>query len=579
VAEPISASSIPGLLRERVRATPDHEALRHRTDDGWRSLTWSQVEEQVRDLALGLAELGVGDEARVAILSGTRVEWIIADLAVLAAGGATTTVYPSNTADESAHILADSGSVVVIAENEAQVDKLRSVRDQIPAVRHVVVIDGEAGGDDWVMTLDEVRARGRERDPAEFERTVDSITPDRLATLIYTSGTTGRPKGVELTHANWLYTARAVIELDVLGPDDLHFLWLPMSHAFGKMLEVVMIGAGVPTAVDGAVGHITGNLRELQPTIVAAAPRIFEKIYNSVQVAMREEGGLKLALFRGARKVAGANIPRWTVLPAIADRLVFARLRERFGGRVRYFVSGSAPLASQIGEFFSDAGMPVLEGYGLTESSAASFIVRPDDPRPGTVGPPLPGTEVRIAADGEVLIRGDGVMRGYHRLPEETAATLVDGWLHTGDIGELDDAGRLRITDRKKELIKTSGGKYVAPAHVEGRIKASSPYISNVLVHGDRRNFCVALVTLDADTASRWAPDDPGLRAEIGKAIDRVNAGLARHETVKNFAILAEDFSTDRGELTPSGKVRRREVEKHYQDLLDGFYTGTIERG
>ncbi|MCP3803528.1 long-chain fatty acid--CoA ligase [Allokutzneria sp. A3M-2-11 16] len=600
ISEP-GIRSIPGLLHARIRSTPDAEALRFRGASGWESLTWAETGVRVRELALGLLALGVGEGRTAAILSGTRVEWLLADLGVLATGAATTTIYPSNTADECAYVLADSGSAVVFAEDEGQVAKLRSVRERIPGVAKVIVIDGTAGADDdWVLTLDDVVELGRESHPAGYDRAVEAITPDRLATLIYTSGTTGRPKGVELTHDNWLYIAEAVDPLDLMRPDDLHLLWLPMSHVFGKAIEIAMINGGTPTAVDGAVDRIAANMAELRPTVLGAAPRIFEKIYNTVLATVRAEGGVKLRLFRWARGIglrhaadrrAGRRSPLWLRARfAVADKLVFAKLRARFGGRVRYFVSGSAPLSPEIGEFFDAAGLQIREGYGLTETSAASFLARPDELSFGAIGRPLPGTEVRIADDGEVLIKGRGVMRGYRGLPEATAAALEDGWLHTGDIGELDERGRLRITDRKKELIKTSGGKYVAPQAVEGKIKAACPYVANALVHGDRRNFCVALVTLDPDLVAKWAgarglscdmaelTPNPELRAAVQEGIDAVNATLAKHETVKAFAILRDDFTVERGELTPSMKLRRRVVEEHYRDLLDGFYDGMIEK-
>jgi len=597
------AASIPGLFVDRVRATPDELAFRFRSESGWAELTWSQAEEQVRLLAAALIELGVGAEDRVAILSGTRWEWILADLAILAAGGATTTIYPSNMPDECAHVIADSASVIVVAENDAQVAKLRSAREKIPSVRRVLVIDGSADGD-WVLRLDQVLADGA-RSPSAAEQAyldrVAGITRDRLATLVYTSGTTGVPKGVELTHDNWVYVAETSRALDLARHDDLHFLWLPMAHVFGKALEVVMIANGTPTVIDGDVGRIAANLGEVRPTVVAAAPRVFEKIHNTIISTVRNEGGAKLALFSWARglgleasraRQAGKSPSLLTQLQLpVADRLVFARIRARFGGRIRAFISGSAPLSPEIAEFFDGAGLPILEGYGLTESAAASFINRPASTKFGTVGPPLPGTEVRIADDGEVLIRGRGVMRGYHGLPEETAkALLPGGWLATGDIGELDEVGRLRITDRKKELIKTSGGKYVAPAPIESRIKAASPYIANVVVHGDRRNFCVALITLDPEVTGAWArsaglPEDPALlaqdetvRSRIREAIDAVNAELPSYSTIKDFAILPGDFTVEAGELTPSMKVRRKFVETKYVDTLDAFYAGAVDR-
>ncbi|MEV4016320.1 long-chain fatty acid--CoA ligase [Nonomuraea angiospora] len=583
-------ASIPSLLRDRIAATPDAEAYRFPSDDGWASLSWREVGERVRGLALGLAGLGSGPGKRVSILCSTRFEWILADLAVLATGAATTTIYPSNTAAESAFVITDSGSTIVIAENDDQVAKLRSVQKELPDVTHVVVVDGSPSDDGWVVTLASLSGEG------DYDAMVDAIAQDDLATLIYTSGTTGRPKGVELTHDNWLYVSEAVRGLGLLSESDLHFLWLPLSHSFGKLLEVVMIDIGVPTAIDGRLDKIAENLGAVKPTFMAAAPRIFEKIHNTVVATVRREGGIKLRIFDWAKKTGlrvvrarqrGADIPVTTRIEhTLADRLVFAKLRDRFGGRIRFFISGAAPLSQDIAQFFDAAGLTILEGYGLTESSAGSFLNRPESVKFGTVGPPLPGTEVRIADDGEILIGGRGIMRGYHGLPEETAEALEEGWLHTGDIGELDEAGRLRITDRKKELIKTSGGKYVAPTYLEGRIKAACPYASHVFVHGDRRNYVTALVTLDMDVVKPWAqaeglPSDPEelrehprVREEVGRAIDQVNADQASYATVKKFAILAEDFAVETGELTPSLKIKRKAVEERHGKTLDSFYDG-----
>ncbi|MEV4366915.1 long-chain fatty acid--CoA ligase [Nonomuraea sp. NPDC049637] len=586
-------SSIPSLLRDRIAATPDAEAYRVPSGEAWTSLSWSEVGRRVRGLALGLSGLGAGPGRRVSILCSTRLEWILADLAVLSTGAATTTIYPSNTAAECAFVITDSGSTIVIAEDDEQVAKLRSVQKELPDVTCVVVVDGSASDDGWVVTLDSL-SHGESDAPDEYDAMVDAIAQDDLATLIYTSGTTGRPKGVELTHDNWLFAAGSVREIGLLSPDDLHFLWLPLSHSFGKLLEVVMIDIGVPTAIDGRLDRIADNLGALRPTVMAAAPRIFEKIHNTVVATVRREGGVKLRIFEWARETGlrvsrarqrEAAVPLTTrVEHALADRLVFAKLRARFGGRIRFFISGAAPLSRDVAEFFDGAGLTILEGYGLTESSAGSFLNRPESVRFGTVGPPLPGTEVRIAGDGEILIGGRGVMRGYHGLPEETAEALADGWLHTGDIGELDQAGRLLITDRKKELIKTSGGKYVAPTYLEGRIKAACPFASHVFVHGDRRNYVTALITLDMDVVRPWAeaeslPADPEalcghprMREEVDKAIRQVNADQASYATVKKFAILAGDFTVETGELTPSLKIRRKAVEERHADVLDGFY-------
>jgi long-chain acyl-CoA synthetase len=429
---------------------------------------------------------------------------------------------------------------------------------------------------------------------AEFESVVASVEPRHLATLIYTSGTTGRPKGVELIHDCWVFEGEAIERANLITRDDHQYLWLPLSHSFGKVLEAAQLAAGFATTVDGRMDKLIENLAVVRPTVMAAAPRIFEKVYNKVVTGVQEAGGAKLGIFRWAlgvgRKVSALR--QQGVRPTgalamkyrLADRLVFSKLRARFGGRIRYFISGSAPLNRDIAEFFHAAGILILEGYGLTETSAATFVNRPDSFRFGTVGLPFDGVEVKLAPeDSEVLIRGRGVMRGYHNLPDVTKETIdADGWMHTGDIGELDEVGRLAITDRKKDLIKTSGGKYVAPQKLEGRLKALCPYVSQVVVHGDRRNFCSALITIDRDAfpnrnGEELARDERVL-ALVQKAIDELNAELASYETVKKFAILEQDFTVETGELTASLKIKRKEVERRYRDVLDKLYEGSVER-
>jgi long-chain acyl-CoA synthetase len=599
--------SLADLFLHRVKATPDAVAFQYPMSDGWGRLTWRETADRVRALASGLRALGLADEQRVAILASTRLEWILVDTAILCAGGATTTIYPSSTPEECAFIAADSGSSFIVAENAQQLAKLRERRAEMPTVRKVVLIDGTGAGNgdaEWVVTWDELVAKGRERDaadPSSYERVARAVAPESLATLIYTSGTTGRPKGVELTHDCWLYEAEAIEALDMIGASDMHYLWLPLSHAFGKVLQAAQLRIGFPTAVDGRLDKLVDNLVEVRPTVVAAVPRVFEKVHNKVITGAMEKGGLTLRIFRWAMSVGmrcaaleREGKPISTLLGLqrrIADRLVFSKLRERFGGRLRYFISGSAALSREIGEFFHAAGVLLLEGYGLTETSAASFVNRPQRFKLGTVGQALPGTEVRIADDGEVLIRGRGVMRGYHQLPEQTREVLEPpergGWLHTGDIGELDPAGFLRITDRKKDLIKTSGGKYVAPQALETKLKALSPWVSQVLVHGNNRNFVTALVTLDEEAVKRWARDhalghlsweDLAKREEVRLLVqdgfDALNRQLASYETIKKFAVLPRDFSQESGELTASLKVKRKVVEQRYKPVLDEFYSG-----
>lgn len=529
------------------------------------------------------------------------------------AGGATTTIYPQTNADESAFILADSESRVLIAENAAQVAKAVEKRAELPELIKVVVIDpaGVPEGDDWVITLAELEKRGAaylEQHPQLIKERVGAITKDQLATLIYTSGTTGRPKGVRLPHDNWSYMAKAIAATGLLGPDDVQYLWLPLAHVFGKVLTSGQIETGHITAVDGRVDKIIENLPVVRPTYMAAVPRIFEKVYNGVAAKAREGGAAKYKIFQWAAEVAreyakaeqdnfrhtgNRTVPFGLAAKhKVADTLVYAKIREAFGGRLRACVSGSAALAPEIGYFFAGAGVHVLEGYGLTESSAASFVNPGEAYRTGTVGKPLPGTEVRIADDGEILLRGPGIMQGYHKLPDKTAEVLEsDGWFHTGDIGELSPDGYLRITDRKKDLIKTSGGKYVAPAEVEGQFKAVCPYVSNILVHGADRNYCTALISLDEIALAEWAKEN-GLGgkpyAEIVAApqtvemvdgyVQQLNAGLQRWQTIKKFRLLPRDLDVEHGEITPSLKLKRPVVERAYKGLIDEMYAGAREK-
>jgi long-chain acyl-CoA synthetase len=586
------------LFVDRVATTPDLEAYRYPSGDGWRSLTWRQTGETVVRLAAGLLALGVGPEDPVAIASGTRVEWVLADLAITCAGAATTTVYPTTNADDQGYILSDSGSVVVFAEDDEQVAKLRTQRDRLPDLRRVVVFDGRSDAD-WVIGLEDLGELGDRylaAHPTAVDDAVAAVRPEHLATLIYTSGTTGSPKGVELPHSCWTYIGTSAESLDILSIDDLQYLWLPLSHAFGKMLEAVQLQIGFPSVVDGRVEKIVENLAVVRPTFMAGPPRIFEKVHAKIQQTIEEEGGIKRSLFDWAfavgrrysavRLAGGTPAPALLLQHAIADRLVFAKIRARLGGRIRFLISGSAALSPEIASWFHAAGMVVLEGYGLTETSAGACIVRLQDPVFGRVGPPIPGTEVRIADDGEILVRGPSVMRGYHHLPGATAEVLdADGWFATGDIGEIDEDGRLRITDRKKDLIKTSGGKYIAPQPIEVLFKAVCNLASQIVVHAEGRNYATALVTLDADALVQWGRSHgladtgyavlaahPAVHAQVRAAVDHLNSRLNRWETVKDFRILDRDLTIESGELTPSMKVRRKVVESTYRPVLDSMY-------
>ncbi|WP_457029863.1 AMP-dependent synthetase/ligase [Kitasatospora sp. P5_F3] len=617
--------SVAHLFLSRVEATPNGEAYRfpvpvdeHAADgapgaEQWRSLTWAQAAERVTAVAAGLMSLGIGPEDRVALSSSTRIDWIVADLGNMCAGAATTTVYPSTNAEETAFILANSASRAMFAENAAQLAKVVSRRAELPELRTVILFDAapadqETGGLE-VLTLAELEQRGAAHlaeHPDAVTKSVEALDREQLATLIYTSGTTGRPKGVRLVHDCWAYEGVAQQESGLLRADDVQFMWLPLSHVFGKTLISGQIATGHVMAVDGRVDRIIHNLPVIRPTMMASAPRIFEKVYNGIAGKARAEGGAKYKIFLWAAKVArdyaritqanriatGQNTAPigLTIQHTIADKLVYAKIRAAFGGRMRGAVSGSAALAPEIGYFFAGAGVPVLEGYGLTETSAGSTVNREEDFRVGTVGQPLPGTEVRIAEDGEILLKGPGVMRGYHNLPEQTEEVLeADGWFHTGDIGEL-DGGFLRITDRKKDMFKTSGGKYVAPSEVEGKFKAVCPFVSNILVIGNGRNYCTALIGLDEAVIMPWAAEhglagksyaevvaSPEVHQLIDGFVQRLNGELQRWQTVKKFSLLPRDLDIEHGELTPSLKIKRPVVERTYADAVTEMYAGTVE--
>ncbi|HLL63947.1 MAG TPA: long-chain fatty acid--CoA ligase [Propionibacteriaceae bacterium] len=588
-------ASVGAMLVDQVAASPSKEAFRYLEGERWVSLTWSETKDQVFQLAAGLLVLGIGREERVAIACNTRIEWILADLAIMCAGGATTTVYPTTTHDDVSFILADSESKIIFAEDDGQVAKILDHLDDLPALTTVVQIEGRTDHPK-VISWDDLLQRGadhRAAHPDAVDEVIAGIQASDLATLIYTSGTTGRPKGVRLLQDSWTYEAVAVEAYDIISPDDLQYLWLPLSHVFGKVLIAIQTRIGFATAVDGRIDKIVENLGVVQPTFMCGAPRIFEKV--RARVLTQASHGAKAKIFDWAfgvgRKVSPLRLAGkeptgpLKVQYALADRLVFSKIKARMGGRINFFVSGSAALNREVQEWFHAAGLLVLEGYGLTETSAATCVNNPRSTRFGTVGPPLPGTEARIAEDGEILIKGPGVMQGYHNQPEATAEVLQDGWFATGDIGELDDQGYLRITDRKKDLIKTSGGKYVAPQKVEGVLKATSPYISQVVVHGEGRKYVTALITLDPEAIEGWgsgqnlnvaSAEELAASAEVRDLmqgyIDQANTKLERWETIKRFTILPSELSIEEGEVTPSQKVRRRAVEKRYAERLDALY-------
>jgi long-chain acyl-CoA synthetase len=599
---PTPVSSVGQMILDRAAKSGPEEAFRAPSgdEDGWRSFTWQQIVDEASEAAAGLVAIGVEPEQRVAIASNTRLEWIIADYAIMLSGAATTTVYPGTGSEDVAYILGDSHSRVLIAEDQSQADKVLEQKDNLPDLHTMVLIDGEGNGEN-VISWSDLREKGRQvlaDDSEVVKKRVANTGPDGLATLIYTSGTTGKPKGVELTHGNWTYEGCAMDALGIMKPDDVQFLWLPLAHSFGKVLTCAHLEVGGVMAVDGAIPKIITNLPVVRPTLMAAVPRIFEKVYAGVTRQVAEDGGMKASMFGWAFKVGGEAREKrlagekvgglLAMRLSIADKLVFSKIRERMGGRLRYFVSGSAALSSDIAIWFEIAGLPILEGYGLTETSAATVVNRPGNQGAGTVGEALPGSQIKIAGDGEILVRGPGVMRGYHNRPDDDAEVfgVEDGWFATGDIGVIDEAGRIKITDRKKDLVKTSGGKYIAPGAIEAQFKAHCPLAGAVVIVANSRKFASALVALDPDAAKQWGESkgladtsvealatNPDVVANIQEGIDALNGELNHWETIKKFRVLPRELTVESGELTPSLKVKRKVVEEEFATDVDGMYS------
>ena len=595
-----AADSVGQMLRRRVEATPNLPAFMY--PDGaegpntWTSLTWKQSSDIVDELAGGLLARGLRYEDRVAICSNTRLEWIFLDLAIAVAAGATTTVYPNTGPADVHYIVKDSDSVVFVAENAAQLAKIAD-DEQLDQQVHTVVVLDPVGVElnDRVVSYQQLREAGRAHNaahPSALAESIASTTKDTLSTLIYTSGTTGRPKGVRLNHMSWVYEGVAIEHRQIIEKDDLHYLWLPLSHVFGKALIACQVQIGFCSAVDGRIDKIVQGLGEVHPTVMCGAPRIFEKVRAAV---LTGNTGLKGKIARWAFSVGYASIEDRLAgreLPGalafkykLADKLVFSKLKERLGGRMKFMISGSAKLSPQVQQWFYGAGIIVVEGYGSTETSAIAAVDEPSQPEFGTVGLVVPGVEVRIADDGEVMLHGPIVTPGYHKLENKNAEVLEeDGWYHTGDIGELTASGRLRITDRKKDLFKTSGGKYVAPQKVEGAIQANIPFVSQSIAIGDGRKYVSALVVLDPALLQKWADkraiqggyaelsQRPEIRDSIERWMERVNAKLERWETVKKFTILDHELTVENAGVTANMKIRRSVVTDTYGDLVEKMY-------
>jgi long-chain acyl-CoA synthetase len=565
--------------------------------------------EQVRDLSLGLSALGMGPRDRIAIVSESRPEWLLTDLATVCAGAVTVPIYPTLSAAQARYILQDSGARIAVVSTRAQLQKIQEVRHQLPSIEAVILIDQDPdGASPSVLSFADVMQRGHARMVAEwgtareFRDATRQVQPGDLATIIYTSGTTGEPKGVMLTHAALVANMRAGADALDVHQEDVALSFLPLSHAFERMVGYIYLLRGVTVVFAESFDTIGRDAALVRPTVFTGVPRVYEKMHGRILEKGRSASPAKAALFRWAMNVAMARgramlagrrpSPLLSLQSALADRLVFARVREGVGGRLRYLVSGSAPLGVSLAEFFHGVGLPIIEGYGLTETAPILTVNPPDAPRRGTVGKPLPEVELRIAADGEILARGPNLMTGYYNKPDATADVIKDGWFHTGDIGSIDADGYLSITDRKKDLLVTSGGKKIAPQPIENILK-QSPLIAEAVLLGDRRKYAAVLIVPEFAALERRLRDlgrppsspasgaaaeraqlveRPDVRALYQEIIDGINRELSQFERIKRIAILPREFSNENGELTPSLKVRRKIVEQKWAQTIEGLY-------
>src|SRR5438874_771758 len=596
-----SVRSVADLFRLRARGDAQRVAALHKISCAWKPLTWAELAALAEDAAWGLIALGVKPGEKVSLIGATRVEWTVADLGIAHVAAVSVPIYHSNTPEEIRFIVQNSGAVLVFAEDDKQLRKLREVRGQLPAVRTVVLLEGEGDGE-WAISLAQLVARGKEhksRVPGELRKRLEQQRRDELSTVLYTSGTTGTPKGVMTTNDQLVFAAEVVVGTGLLLREDAHLLFLPFAHSFAQIVKAAWFGSGLQMIFAESVDRLVDNAGETGPTVLSAVPRVYEKAFNNVVAGGLSQKGLAGTLFRMAMREfelyakAKEKGETHSSLPfSLARRLVFPKIKDklskRFGGRIHTFVSGGAPLARKIAYFFDLLGFNLLEGYGLTETIAVTSVNLPGQNKLGTVGRPFPGVEVKIAEDGEILQRGRHIMRGYLGMPEATTEVIdKEGWFHTGDIGELDADGYLRITDRKKDLIKTSGGKYIAPQAIEGALKGESELINQVVVVGDRRKYVSVLVTVVEDRAKKVAGEagepagsyreaalSKAVRAKVEDAIDRLNSTLPSYETIKRFTILERDFSLETGDLTPTLKVKRKAATQRYKPQIDAMYDG-----
>jgi long-chain acyl-CoA synthetase len=571
----------------------DRVAVRHKVGDDWRDVTFAEVGDIVREIGLGLIDLDIAPGERVSLLCNTRPEWTYCDFAITSAGAVVVPIYPTNSPGECEWVAGNSESVAVVCEDASQVAKIVAVRERLPALRTIVVID-PAGDTADAIALDEVRERGRGRDAAELEARTAAVTPEDPFTFIYTSGTTGPPKGCVLTHGNYRRVVTMLESAGAVQEDEVTYLFLPLAHAYALLIQLVNFDVGTTIAYYGGdTTQIVPELQQVSPTYLPSVPRIFEKIYTlalasqPAEVQEKMQAAAKLGVKVRDMQVRGEEVPPELLGPfEAAEEQLFKNVRSIFGGRVRQAVSGAAPIAKEILEFFYGCGVPVLEGYGMTETATVATYSTIEHHRFGSVGRALPGVEARIADDGELLIKGENIFQGYWRNDDASFGAIVDGWLHTGDLGSIDEDGYVSITGRKKDIIITAGGKNLTPANLENDLKQTR-WVSQAVMHGDRRPYPVMLIALDEEEIVPWAKGEgiedtsiaalaqnDQVRALIQAELDKANAKYAQVEQVKRFFILDHDLSQETGELTPTLKVKRNVVNEKYADRFDALYGG-----
>lgn len=596
-------ANVGSALDTRADATPDAAGWMYPDEnDEWQTLTWKEFRDQTHIVAAGLLSIGVEPTSVVGISANTSIKWVQSDFAINCIAAVTCAIYPNTHDDDVQFIVTDSGATALIVESQQLLEKMASIPAIKENVKHIIVLNGAItdaiAEDERVLTWESLVETGKRYyadHPGRVRELIDSTNRETLATIIYTSGTTGRPKGVELTHDNWIYEGTGWGANETLRDTDIHYIWLPLTHAFGKSMLLIDIYCGTVTALDGRIPKIVENMAKIKPTLMCGVPRVFEKVRAGTENAAKP-GSLKAALLKKAMSVADKSFPyrsEGKPMPALLaaqyklfDKLAYSTIRELLGGHLRFLVSGSARLDPDLQKWFFNIGIKLVEGYGVTETSAVTTYNRPEEFQFGTVGRLIPGTEAKISSEGEILLRGGGVMRQYHNDPELTARMTAGGWFHTGDVGTIDENGYVRITDRIKDVMKSSNGKFISPATVEGALTASSPAIAQAVAVGEGRKFVSALIALDHDWVEQWmklngykatyaeALKMPELRKTIQDEVHRANAKLSRWEQVKRFAFLPTEMTAEDGTATPTQKVKRAVVIARNAELIEKIYAG-----